>query len=204
MQFSVLTFVLAFALWAALHSLLAARPVKAWFRRHLGLATDRWYRLAYNAVSVVTLLPVLAVLYALPDRTLYVVGEPWSWVMLAGQVGALIALAFTVLQSGAAGFVGLSQLLGREPLEGARLTETGLYCRSRHPLYFFSLLLLLLSPAMTVNRLLATALVAVYFAVGSWHEERRLLAQFGETYASYRRRVPWMIPRPGPCPPPMS
>ena len=85
MHISVLTFVVAFALWAGLHSLLAARPVKSWFRQRLGQSTDRWYRLAYNAVSIVTLLPVLAVLYSLPDRTLYVVAEPWSWVMLAGQ-----------------------------------------------------------------------------------------------------------------------
>jgi len=36
----------------------------------------------------------------------------------------------------------------------------------------------------------------IYFVVGSYYEEKRLLVVFGEDYAAYQRRVPWLFPAP--------
>jgi protein-S-isoprenylcysteine O-methyltransferase Ste14 len=80
----------------------------------------------------------------------------------------------------------------------------GFYCYVRHPIYSFSLLLLWLTPAMTVNLLTVYVLTTLYFYVGSLHEERRLLAEFGEAYRDYQQQVPRLIPRPGRCYAPSS
>jgi protein-S-isoprenylcysteine O-methyltransferase Ste14 len=53
----------------------------------------------------------------------------------------------------------------------------------------------LLFPRMTVNRSALLALVAIYVILGSLHEERRLLAAYGEAYERYRRSVPFLVPR---------
>jgi hypothetical protein len=103
------------------HSLLASLPLKNWKRRVFGAEVDRWYRLAFNALAAITILPIFPMLATLPDRTLYMVPAPWRWLMVCGQV----------------------------------LAPAGL--------------------------------------VGLFHEERRLLAEFGDAYRDYQQQVPRLI-----------
>ncbi|MBZ0252054.1 MAG: isoprenylcysteine carboxylmethyltransferase family protein, partial [Candidatus Methylomirabilis sp.] len=49
---------------------------------------------------------------------------------------------------------------------------------------------------LTAGRLLFNLCVTAYFAIGAVHEERRLLAEFGDAYARYREKVPMFLPRP--------
>jgi protein-S-isoprenylcysteine O-methyltransferase Ste14 len=64
----------------------------------------------------------------------------------------------------------------------------------RHPLYFFGLLFLWLTPVMTINLLTTYLLFTLYFYIGSFFEERRLRAEFGPAYRQYQQRVPRLIP----------
>lgn len=186
-----------FIIWALLHSVLAARPMKAWMRRTFGEQTvSRWYRFVYNVVSVLTVLPLFPLLAWLPDRTLYVVPAPWRWLMVAGQCIALVSLIATLLQTDLGQFVGLTQLTQDSPTQRTPSLQTdGFYGWVRHPLYTFSLLFIWLSPAMTVNLLSTYVLFTLYFYIGSIHEEHRLLAEFGDDYRAYQQRVPRLIPR---------
>ncbi|MEA3335109.1 MAG: isoprenylcysteine carboxylmethyltransferase family protein [Chloroflexota bacterium] len=202
MTTSILLLSLAFVAWAGLHSLLAAFDLKSRARRRFGPGADRWYRLAYNVISALTLLPLFLLLAALPDKMLYSISSPWNWFMRAGQALALLGLLLAFLQTNPAQFLGLSQLANDGSNEAESLVIHGFYCRVRHPLYFFSILLVWLTPTMTINWLLACILITLYFYLGSLHEERRLLAEFGDAYADYQCRVPMLIPRPGRCVPP--
>ncbi len=47
---------------------------------------------------------------------------------------------------------------------------------------------------MTLGALLFNILATIYFWVGSFYEEKRLLAAFGEEYEHYRRAVPRLFP----------
>ncbi|MBN1218447.1 MAG: isoprenylcysteine carboxylmethyltransferase family protein [Anaerolineae bacterium] len=197
MAFSTVTLILFLGLYAVVHSLLASLSVKAWVRHIFGPGTDRWYRLAYNAFAVITLLPLFLLLAILPDQTLYIVPTPWCWLMLFGQLLMLLGLGIAFLQTGLFDFLGLAQLFITRPAQNNLFRVDGFYRWVRHPLYSFSLLLLWLTPVMSVNLLTIYLLFTLYFYLGSIHEERRLLAEFGAAYRDYQQRVPRLIPMPG-------
>ena len=64
----------------------------------------------------------------------------------------------------------------------------------RHPLYLGISAILAANPAQTRNSAVATAMVILYFYVGTFFEERRLLRQYGDEYRAYRERVPRFLP----------
>lgn len=196
---SVVILSLAFALWAAVHSLLAARWSKELARQVFGSNADRWYRLAYNLFALLSLVPLLLLLALLPDNSLYSVPSPWSWLLRAGQGLALAGLVASFLQTDPWQFAGVSQLVDERAGQAETLVVHGFYCRVRHPLYFFSSLLVWLNPTMTLNWLATSILITLYFYLGALHEERRLLTQYGQAYALYQKRVPMLVPRPGRC-----
>ena len=177
---------LSLALWGVVHSILASHFAKEMF------GFRRLYRLLYNAFSVISFAPILYLLVILEDQPLYQISAPWSFVLRGGQVFSVLLLLVAVLQTDTLSFVGLRQLFEEE--KTGQLVTRGLYKVVRHPLYLFSLLFLWLSPSMSVNSLVFNIGVTAYFVVGAYFEERKLLRDFGETYAEYKRHTPFLIP----------
>jgi hypothetical protein len=78
------------ALWALIHSVLASKQVKDLTLRIAGPRyRDGLYRLTFNALSVVTLLWAGRRFSQLPDRGIYRVKPPWSWLFRASQAVSL-------------------------------------------------------------------------------------------------------------------
>src|SRR3990170_4710005 len=75
-----------------------------------------------------------------------------------------------------------------------------LYGVVRHPLYLGISVVLVFPPVQTRNSLLSTAMVVLYFYVGTFFEERRMVRKFGEEYRKYREHVPRFLPLPRPNP----
>jgi len=177
--------------------------VKGWVRHKVGRrAYDGFYRLAYNLFSVLSILPLLYLLATqIPAAVLWRVPAPLSFLFGAVQVVGLAGLALSLLQTDVLGFAGVRQALrylrgAQEPDPPGAFVRSGAYALVRHPLYLFSMLLLWFTPLMTVNALLFDLLATIYFLLGAIHEERRLLAEFGEAYRTYRREVPAFLPWP--------
>ncbi|NIN65938.1 MAG: hypothetical protein GTO63_14845, partial [Anaerolineae bacterium] len=105
---------LGVAAYGGLHSLLATHWAKDQARRLFGQGVDRIYRLAYNIVGALTLIPVLAIPARLPGRSLYQVPWPWAGLALALQLAALLVVVLGVMQTDAWHFLGLRQLVGAE------------------------------------------------------------------------------------------
>lgn len=182
----------AIVAWGAIHSWLASLAAKGIWRRFLGAPGSRAYRLGYNAWALVSFIPVLWLMRVLPDRVLYFVGVPWRYVMIAGEIAAACLLFLAVLPTDPLHFAGVRQLLQDDV--PPRLVTDGFYQWVRHPLYLFGLLILWLSPLMTINVLTVISGLTAYVFIGARFEEQRLLREFGEDYRAYRERTPMLIP----------
>lgn len=197
-----LVLALAFAVFAAVHSLTAGLGLKERLKNRFGgRIVEGWYRLGYNILSVVLLLPVLVLMVALPDEVLYRVDGPAAWLMRTVQVVGVVGLVIAASETDVWRFAGLSQALAYLrgdplPLPSQPLVTGGMYRLVRHPLYFFSLLAIWPTPVMTISTLIFNVAATLYFIIGSRIEERRLLRAYGETYRSYRSRVSWLLPLP--------
>jgi protein-S-isoprenylcysteine O-methyltransferase Ste14 len=185
--------VLLIVVWGIVHSLLASLGFKDFLRRTLGNGFMKFYRLLYNLFAAISFVPVLYLMVSLPDESLYAVPAPWSYLLRAGQGISAALLIVAVLQTDVFAFVGLRQLVEEQP-EKAGLVTKGLYRLVRHPLYTFSLLLLWLSPSMAVNTFVVYLALTAYILIGAVFEERKLLREFGQEYASYRSTTPMLVP----------
>jgi hypothetical protein len=199
-------------LWALVHSLLASRRAKDLARRVAGARyRDGLYRSAYNAQALVTVVWIALWFARLPDRELYRVRAPWSWLFRAGQAASLGILLSGVRVVGIPEFSGITPLwrllagkdVSPEPEAqgppigaGGEVVRSGAFRFTRHPGNLGALGFFLLLPRMTANRAVLTALVALYVVLGSMHEEQRLRAAYGSAYERYRRTAPFLIPRP--------
>jgi protein-S-isoprenylcysteine O-methyltransferase Ste14 len=67
----------------------------------------------------------------------------------------------------------------------------------RHPLYVGWMTAFWATPTMTVAHIVFASLMTGYMLIAIPFEERDLVAQFGQSYVEYRRRVGGLIPRIG-------
>jgi protein-S-isoprenylcysteine O-methyltransferase Ste14 len=196
MPLEYLLIIAVFALYFALHSLLAS----LWMKRriaHCCPALLPYYRLAYNALAVVLALPLLYLAWRYPGETL------WQWqgaafyLVNAIALLALIALLYSLRLYDMGEFLGLRQARGAvhdiKDLEHFQISDFHRYVR--HPWYFL-ILVILWTRDITSTQLLIYSLVTLYLVVGSRLEERKLIAYHGQVYQAYRQRVAGLIPLP--------
>jgi protein-S-isoprenylcysteine O-methyltransferase Ste14 len=197
-------------LWALVHSVLASKQAKDFTRRIAGPRyRDGLYRFTFNAQSVVLLLWAARRFARLPDRELYRVRPPWSWLFRASQAASLGVLLSGVRVMGILNFAGITPLwdflrgkdIRSEPeAQGPpigtddEVVRAGAFRFTRHPGNLGALGFFLFLPRMTTNRAVLMVLVALYVVLGSMHEEYRLRASYGAAYERYRRAVPFLIP----------
>ena len=191
--------------FGVVHSLLASHAAKTVAGGVFGDRHSRgWYRLVYNGLAVVSVLPALALMVALPDRELYRIPAPFSALALILQAVGALGIVYSLYQLDLAHFSGLKQWAGwlrrmkvhsESDTSASHLVVDGLHRYVRHPLYTSSMIVLWLASPMTINRLTFIIAATAYFYVGSIFEERKLVAEFGDAYRDYQRRVPRLAPR---------
>ena len=196
---SPLDLVLLATVWLGyfiLHSLLASLTVKGWVARH----RPHWmpaYRLFFNLAATLLLLPPLAMSIALRGEPLWQWSGPWRWVSAALMLAALLGFLRSLRHYDSGEFLGLRQWRNREHSveDQERLHISPLHRFVRHPWYSLGLVLVW-SQDMDPAFLTSAIAITLYFVVGSWLEERKLMVYHGEAYREYRRRVPGLIPLP--------
>ncbi|QDA59256.1 methyltransferase family protein [Hymenobacter jejuensis] len=183
------------ALYFALHSLLATTWLKAAVARRWPTAA-RFYRLAYNQLSVWGFLLLFRYQSHLPDNQLFAI-TPLGLGIGCGLLAAGVLVAVAALRGyDLAEFAGWAYARrGPAAADGPLRTE-GLNRLVRHPLYLGLLLGLLgfwlLAP--TAVRTVFVGCNLAYLLVGTRLEERKLAQRFGAAYALYRARVPQLLP----------
>ena len=93
--------------------------------------------------------------------------------------------------------LGIKPVLGGvfdEKRSAMHLVIRGPYRWTRHPLYFFTLVMMWSCPHLTADRLLFNLFLTAWIVFGAAMEERDLVAEFGDAYRAYQQKVPMLIP----------
>ncbi|TKB11834.1 isoprenylcysteine carboxylmethyltransferase family protein [Desulforhopalus sp. IMCC35007] len=195
---SMFWFCFTWICWCVMHSLLIEPAVAGRIKKRLGRYAG-FYRLMYNLLSGVSLLPL--VWFTLADGGAIV----FSW---SGPAVVLrficIVLALLCFFEGARGydmgsFLGVKQIRENEDsllLGGdASFSEFGVFALVRHPWYVGSLLFVWSILTTYHEKSFAVAVIlSVYLIVGTFLEERKILAEHGEMYRRYKERVSMFVP----------
>jgi protein-S-isoprenylcysteine O-methyltransferase Ste14 len=188
--------VLGWGLYCGLHSLLASLAAKTWIARRW----PQWlpvYRLVYNGLALLLLLPLLTLLALWRGPSLWTWSGPWAWVANGLALLAVAGFIWSLRYYDGAEFLGLRQWReGVQRLEDQeRFALSPLHRFVRHPWYSLGLVLVWtrdMDPALLVSALM----ISFYLFIGSRLEEQRLLLCQGEVYRRYRALVPGLIPSP--------
>jgi methanethiol S-methyltransferase len=182
-------------LFAVQHTVMA-RP---WFKR-------RWTRIvpapAERATFVLAASLVLALVFWLwrPIRgTAWSLSGPGADAVWAAYAAGWVLVAISTFGVSHFDLFGLRQAwlhARRARYSPPSFTERGLYRRIRHPLMAGFAVVFWSAPTMTAGHLLFAVTATGYILAGIAFEEHDLTRSLGETYTSYRARVPALIPRP--------
>ena len=191
-------FCCAWLVWCVMHSLLIEPLVAGFIKDRVG-AGACYYRIIYNILSLVTLFPLVVFTWMDPGEVVF----SWSaWTVLIRLVFFVAAMSCFI--GGAKGydlqnFLGFKQI--REKKESVLLgdayafSEAGIFGLVRHPWYVGSFLFVWSVFGTYYEKNFAVAVIlSIYLVVGTYLEERKIIARYGDAYRSYRARVSMFFP----------
>jgi protein-S-isoprenylcysteine O-methyltransferase Ste14 len=183
-------------IWCALHSGMISVTATGYLKRCLG-TRFRTYRLVFNLVAMVTVIPVIVYEQQLRGPVLF----RWEGFMILFQVILLIS-AILLFVAGARHY-DLLQLSGLRQIktgsshnaltETGKLDTTGILDITRHPWYLGGILIVW-TRDIDISALVTNIILTLYFIVGTVLEERKLLIEYGDDYRRYQEKVSMLIP----------
>ncbi len=195
-SFPLLWLPTAWFAFALFHSFAASTRTKEWAAHRWPKAVP-WYRLAYNVVSLVAVLPALYLTYATNGPLLWQWTGAWRWVSQGLALVAVGGFVVTARWYDMGVFLGLRQLREHDHRADGneRLHISPIHRFVRHPWYFFGLLLVWTGDK-NLPLLVSALAVTLYLIVGARLEEGKLIATYGDSYRRYRTRVAGLVPLP--------
>jgi protein-S-isoprenylcysteine O-methyltransferase Ste14 len=192
-QVEILIYALLWLSFGLIHSLLARNFAKRVLQPFLG----RTYRITYNLFSTLHIGIVIIGGQIMLGRNSTGFGMEDSLLTLAiaSQLIGAAVIAGALTQYDLGRFSGLTQLSVESSVDDGEesLHVTGIHCLVRHPLYL-GVYLFLLGGAVDEFGLQTAIWGSLYLLIGTWFEERNLIAQYGGTYLEYKSKVPAIFP----------
>ncbi|WP_176761191.1 methyltransferase family protein [Desulforhopalus singaporensis] len=181
-----------------MHSLLIT-PGVVEFLENLWPVLPRYYRLAYNLVSLLTLVMLATYTRIDPGPVVFAwngVLSIFRWLMM---VAAILLFYGGAIQYDLHYFFGLRQLkTGKSHLlmnGGGEFHQTGVFALTRHPWYLGCLLAIWsFLPEYHAKSFGAAVILFLYIPVGAILEERKIMKLYEQSYGRYRKRVSMLIP----------
>jgi methanethiol S-methyltransferase len=175
------------------HSVMIRRSIRARLETFIRPAS---YMAVYSIASALVLIP-MALLWQRAQPPVYSIAGPARFVIHGLSVLALAGFAwgmFSLRPFDPFGVVPLTAHLRGRAVPPTDLAVRGPYRWVRHPLYSCFIALLWLHADPTIDILFCNTLWTFWIVLGTVLEERDLVADFGHSYARYRRKVPMFIP----------
>jgi protein-S-isoprenylcysteine O-methyltransferase Ste14 len=188
-------------LWDGLLSLLFfiqhSGMVRTSFHTRLAAIVPRHYHPSTYAIASGIALTAVVLLWQPSQTVLYQADGLLRLLARAIAVFAIVGFAWGVRALGNFDTFGLIPI--RVHLRGKQLRPPdviirGPYLWVRHPLYFFVLVLIWSAPDVSSDRLLFNVLWTLWVVLGTYLEEKDLVAEFGEKYRHYQKTVPMLFP----------
>jgi len=182
--------------WCFVHSAMISLTVTDYLKRRIG-NRFRYYRLVYNGIAFVTLVPVVMCAYAVRTPPLFT----WQGSLRVVQV-LLLIISFLLFLSGARhydalAFLGIRQLKQSDSCigltENCELDTTGILSILRHPWYTGGMLIVW-ARDLDVSAIVTNLVITGYFIAGTLLEERKLSTAFGKGYTEYQKKVSMFFP----------
>jgi len=188
--------VVGWVLWCTFHSTLISISVTEYMKRKLG-NVFRFYRIFYNMVSVATLMPLLYYSRMIREEPVFFWEGPWTIVQIL-----LLATSISLFIAGGrhyswAQFCGIAQIRA-EQANGSlcdcdSFVVSGIHRIIRHPWYLGGIMIVWVEN-LSISTILINTIISVYFVVGSFLEERKLVRDFGDKYREYQQSVSMLFP----------
>jgi methanethiol S-methyltransferase len=188
--------ILLAALWityGVLHSLLADTRVKDWLSGRLG-SLSMHYRLFYSLFAFITFIAILVYQVSMVSPLVY------SGFLFLKIIGSLITLAglgimLICIRKYFMSISGYRSLVEPEK-DGAGLMVTGIHRYVRHPLYLGTFIFIwglwVVIPYLSL--LISNIVITTYTLIGINLEEKKLEQLFGDSYRTYKQKVPRLLP----------
>ena len=194
MKLTILGF--AWLAFFALHSLLASLWFKDAVKRRFA-SFYPYYRLTYNLLSVLLIVPVLWFMNSIGGKPLLVWEGHLRFISIGLGIIALAGFFWSSRYYDMSEFMGFRQFSAKDQPaeEGEIFTLSPLHRFVRHPWYFLSLVILW-TRDMNLPFLITAFSFTLYFIVGSRLEDKKLLLHYGKGYARYMTLVPGLVPLP--------
>lgn len=188
---------LVWAAYCALHSYLISTGFTNWMKRILndGYA---FYRLFYVIISIILIIPVLHYTGKLASEVIITYDPPWSLIHYILMYGALLMFAKAFFfDYDSLLFFGIRQIFNFKKKTASSghdiIKKSGLLGLVRHPMYL-ALIIYLWSQTFRISDIVANTVLTIYIFIGTILEEKKLVAEFGDSYMQYQKEVPMLIP----------
>ena len=175
--------------------------IRASFRNRLSSVTPRYCHPAiYSIVSGIALI-VVVLLWQTSGTVLFQIQGPLRLLPRIICLLGIIGFIWGVRSLGTFdpfGLISIAAHLRGKQLRSPDLAVRGPYLWVRHPLYLFMLVIIWSVPGVNSDRLLFNVVWTFWIVIGSYLEEKDLVAEFGEKYRLYQKTVPMLFPWRGP------
>ena len=181
-----------------LHSLLLSTRGRPWLSRMAPPGLGR--RLGTTTFALISALQIFltCALWSPMHVVVWSPGETGRVLLVLACAGAWMFLGKALWDAGLGlqtGFIGWSAVWrDREP-QYPGLRTHGLFAGCRQPVYLGFALVLWTGPTWTIDHLMIAVGWGAYCFIGPYFKERRCLSFYGSEFETYRRRVPYFVPR---------
>jgi len=182
--------------WCVLHSTMISASMIGYLKKNFG-AIFRFYRLFFNLVAILTLIPVSLFAFSIRTQAIF----HWNGYLRIGQVLLLAAAVLLFFLGGR--HYDVYQLFGIKQIkegtsnkaisDSGELDTSGVLGITRHP-WYLATILLIWARQLDASAIFVNIIFTSYLIVGTYLEEKKLVREFGEKYLTYQKRVSMLIP----------